>query len=300
MRLFKAHQLVTCMGHFGGEYIDESEICDVDGTGGYVETVERITCTLLAKNLDLLITVGGDGIAAYIADAMLTNGYNVPMLGIAAGTANVGPIVCMQVEDLERCDINKWTKSSFSAIEVISGKHVGYALNDVAIGNTFLGTVDGQVVNLSAEAMALRGEKKIEQAYRDICTEDFLITKNGQTAKHKITCPGQIIASPLDRDPLAGRAIYGALCSAAYTPCKGALALTENVMISAEAEDEGMSDFCQIEHLLFGPGDEVLLTGLTENAQLILDGNPYMRQDEEILLRYHSELITVMKPEIIY
>lgn len=296
VRLFQAHQIITCSGSFGGDYLPGSSLFEADREGGYVQVLTNITRSLLKENPDLLISVGGDGIASYIADAMLTGGYRVPMMGIAAGTANVGPIVCISADELENCDVSHWDYFSTAALEVISGGHVGYAVNDVVIGNTFLGTEGDQVVNLSAEAMALRGEKRVCKAEAGITTESFAITKNDVPARHYIARPGQVIASPLDRDRLEGRAIYGALCSAAYTPCKGALALTEQVMISAEAEDAGMSDFCAVEHLLFGPEDEVTLTGLTEHAQLILDGNPYIRTHDTVSLRYHPDLITVALP----
>ena len=184
-----------------------------------------------------------------------------------------------------------------TTVEVISGEHVGHAVNDVVIGNTFLGTTeDGGIANFSARAMALAGEKEVCAANGNICTEEFFVTKNGKTVPHRMAQPGQIIISPLDRDRLEGRAIYGALCSAAYTPCKGAVALTETVMISAEAEDAGMESFCPIEHLLFGPEDSVILSGFTEYADLILDGNPYIRTCDTVELRYHPDLITVALP----
>lgn len=297
-RLFASHALLTCAGSFGGDYLPGAAICDADRSGGYVETLGCITRALLAQQPDLLVTIGGDGIASYIADAMLVAGYHVPMMGIAAGTANVGPIVCMTADELDSRSADSWTYFSTGAIEVISGTHVGYAVNDVVVGNTFLGTEGDMIVNLSAEAMALRGEKEICNPSAKICTENFSVTKNGRTAARRILQPGQIIISPLDRDRLEGRAIYGALCSAAYTPCKAALALTEQVMISAEAEDAGMQSFCPMEHLLFGPDDEVILSGLDCDAQLILDGNPYIRPHKTVALRYHPDLITVAVPNV--
>ena len=297
-RLFEGHELFTCAGNFGGDYLPGAAVCEADRSGAYVETLGCITRALLAQQIDLLVSVGGDGIASYIADAMLTAGSRVPMMGVAAGTANAGPIVCITPEELDSCDADAvWQQFTVSAVEVLSDGHVGYAVNDVVIGNTFLGTTeDGGIANYSARAMALRGEKEICPANGNICTDDFYVTKNGKPAAHRIARPGQIIVSPLDRDRLEGRAIYGALCSAAYTPCKGALALTETVMISAEAEDAGMGSFCPVEHMLFGPGDTVELSGLTEYADLIVDGNPYIRTGETVALRYHPDLITVTRP----
>ncbi len=295
--MFAGHELVTCTGSFGGDYLPGAAVCEADRSGGYVQTLGCITRALMAHKPDLLVSVGGDGIASYIADAMLTAGGNVPMMGVAAGTANVGPIVCVTPEELEQYDAASWQYTTVSAVEVLSGAHVGYAVNDVVIGNTFLGTTDdGGIANFSARAMALAGRKEICAADGNICTEEFTVIKNGKPMGHHIARPGQIIVSPLDRDRLEGRAIYGALCSAAYTPCKGALALTETVMISAEAEDAGMESFCPIEHLLFGPGDSVAISGFTETADLILDGNPYIRNHDTVELRYYPDLITVAMP----
>ena len=296
LRLFGAENLITCPGSFGADYLGDAELCDADCAGGYVEVLGRMTRAVLAGKPELLVSVGGDGIAAYIADAMLTSGVNIPMMGIAAGTANVGPIVCVGADELDELDISRWNRITAGAVEVTARNHVGYAFNDVVIGNTLLGTVDGEIVNLSARAMALRGEKEICRPSDRICGSDFAVTKNGETMAHTIALPGQIIVSPLDRDRLEGRAVYGALCSAAYTPCKAAVALTQQVMISAEAEDAGMGSFSPMEHLLFGPDDEVVLSGLTDDADLILDGNPYLRDAEAVKLRFVPELITVAMP----
>ncbi|MBQ9858601.1 MAG: hypothetical protein IJO77_06320 [Oscillospiraceae bacterium] len=296
--LFKGHDIITCAGNFGGDYLDGAAVCDADRSGGYVETLGAMTLALLKQQPDIMVSVGGDGIAAYIVDTMLMAGYNVPMMGVAAGTANVGPIVCIEPEELDQYDASSWNYFKVCAVEVTSGEHVAFAFNDVVIGNTFLGTSDdGGIVNLGAKAMALEGRKEICSASADICTEAFSITKNGKPVPYRTSKPGQIIISPLDRDRLEGRAIYGALCSAAYSDCKGAIALTENVMISAEAEEEGMESFCPIEHMLFGPADTVVLSGFTEQADLILDGNPYIRNHETVELKFHLDIVTVAVPE---
>ncbi len=294
--LFGAGELITCPGSFGADYLPGAKVCAVDRAGGYVEVLGRITRTLLGEEPQLLVSVGGDGIASYIADAMFTAGAAVPMMGVAAGTANVGPIVCVSADELDDMDASRWEYFTAGAVEVATEHHIAYAFNDVVIGNTLLGTVDGEVVNLSARAMAENGRKEICRPSSEICGADFRIAKNGAEMAHFIAKPGQIIVSPLDRDRLAGRAVYGALCSAAYTDCKAAVALTEQVMISAEAEDAGMNSFCPMEHLLFGPEDVVELSGLTEDADLVLDGNPYLRDGDAVKLRYMPELVTIAVP----
>lgn len=298
-QLFGPENIITGFDSFGADYLPQSNVCCASREGGYVHSITAMTEALIDKQVDLIVSVGGDGLASYVADAMLCAGKSVPIMGIAAGTANVGPIVCISQDMLDKIDVSKWKCKKVSAIEVSASEHLGYAVNDVVIGNTLLGTVDGNIVNLSAEAMVMLGRKVICVPSADITLPGFSILKNGRECRHDIIKPGQIIATTLDEDRLEGRAIYGALCSAAYTPCKGALALTEQVMICAEAENAGMRDFCPIEHLLYGPGDEVVLDGLSENAHAIIDGNPYVHKSSRLTLRYLPEVITVAIPGII-
>ncbi len=293
-KIFRFNQIVTSQGSFGGDYLLNASICAHEQCDGYVQNLGKIVSELLVEKMDLLITVGGDGIASYVADKMIALGKKLPMMGIGAGTANVGPIVCVSIKDLDFIDMSQYSFTKVGAIEVIAGEHVGYAFNDVIIGNTFLGSDNERIVNFSAEEMALYGKKVICQPSKFICNSGFSVTKNGKLMDHHIQIPGQIVISPLDRDRLEGRAIYGALCSAAYTPCKGAIALTDETL----TEDDGMKSFSSVEYLLFGPDDNVVIKGLDKDAQLILDGNPYLRNGKDVSLSYVSDCITVFVPRI--
>ena len=293
---FSAGNLITCAGAFGGSYLPSVRICPVQPAGSYIEAIGCITRALLDAHPDVLISVGGDGIASYVADAMLNAGICIPILGVAAGTANVGPLVRVSADELEMLDGESWTFDPVSAVEVFSPGHIAFSVIDLVIGDTFLGTLNGELTNLSAEAMLLYGKKERRRPSADIVSERFGIEKNGRLCGHELDRPGQIIVSALDGKCLRGRAVFGALCSAAYSPCKAAVALTKKVLISTQGEREGMEDFCAVEHLLFGPEDTLTISGFTENAFLIIDGNPYYRGSDRVTLRYLPEILLSAVP----
>ena len=172
-------------------------------------------------------------------------------MGIAGGTANVGPIVNVEPGSLKDFDPSRLNYVDTGAIKVTVGyKHIGYGFNDVVIRNTFLGTIDGKMVNISVESMVKKGEKVAVTPASDITTDRFSISKNGNPVKNSISRPAQIIVSPLDNDNFYGRAIAGILCMSAYSPLKAAIALFDQVIVKPENDSKGIDSFSQSEHRL--------------------------------------------------
>ncbi|MEN6313472.1 MAG: hypothetical protein ABFD25_04395 [Clostridiaceae bacterium] len=296
----KGHEVLTCRGSFGKLYLPDAAETYGDVRSGYRDSITDMTSSLVRHAPELFICVGGDGLASYAADTLITNGCVVPIMGVAGGTANVGPIIAVSPEMLEHFDPKKLAVSSIGAIHVNNGcNHLGYAFNDVIIGNTFLGTVNGKTANLSVETLLKKNEKKVVEAPSDEITADtFKITKNGSQVKYSIERPAQIIASPLEVDNFYGRAITGILCYSAHMPLKAAIGLYDEVIVKMHSHETAMEHFTKVEHLLFGQGDHVSISGLSGNGHIIIDGNPYLREDEVISLEYMPNLLNIAKPVI--
>lgn len=263
------------------------------GARGYVEDLRASVAAFAAWGADLLVCVGGDGLASYAADAMLGSGRRMAMLGVAAGTINVGPIVSLSIEEVEKGGL---TPFSVAAVEVlVDGRHVAYGFNDVVIGDTYLGTVDGRAASLSASALLERGEKVEAAPSGDITAADFSVFKNGKRLSPRLGRPAQIIASPLGKREFFARAVTGALCNAPYMEGPAALALFNTVIVKAGAPERGIDSFLASEQLLFEPGDLVELRGLAAAGQLIIDGNPFARAGGTVGLKSVPGLVDVVK-----
>lgn len=292
-------EVYTCRGCCGEAYLPGAAVVPHDIAEGYEEDIGCMVNSLLDIHPDLFICVGGDGLAAYTASALIARESRIPMMGIAAGTANVGPIISVAPEDLKTFDPAGLKIIDAGAVRVGVGKRfIGYGFNDVVIGNTFLGTFEEKIVNFSVEAMVRRGEKIIEEPADDIAADGFKVEKNGVAVDYSIKRPAQVIISPLEADRFYGRAIVGALCISAYSPLKAAVALFDTVIIRSGSDDKGVSCFMPVEHLLFGAGDIVSISGLSPKGHVIIDGNPYLREEESVTFEYMPGLIKIARPAI--
>jgi hypothetical protein len=242
-----------------------------------------------------VVTVGGDGIASYTATAIIRQAarFASPMgiLGFPAGTANVGPIVR---QDNDGTSLQKSAK--LDSIEVTcAGKVLGYGFNDVILGRTFLGTLGGRWANLNAAAMAKEG-RAVESAMEEgaVTSEDFAVLLNGKKADARFGLPvKQICISTLHQDNLYGRAISGALVEASGFSHPAAVALLDKISNDARPETWGEKGFRTTAQMCFDAGDAVEIRGLDDGVCVIIDGNPFILQENRITVRCVPDSVKV-------
>lgn len=294
----EGHEVAVCRGRFGGTGRAlgwaQLEPGKAARGGGYVGELFASVEALGDWRAELLLCVGGDGLASYAADAMLSGGRPMMLVGIGTGTINVGPIVRMGAEAIGDFDPAQLVRHKVGAVEVlVDGAHLAYAFNDAVLGDTFLGTVDGKVVTLSVDAL-LEGKGSIaaEPSGR-IAGPGFAVSKNGLLLEDGVSEPRQMVVSPLGSREFFARAIAGALCEAPYLAGGAALALFDCVIVRAGAPERGWSDFVHSAQLLFGPGDLIEVEGLAPEARMIVDGNPFAVRSTKLGFRSLPELVDV-------
>lgn len=306
----RACEVAVCGDAFGCDELPPSwSRLSPDISKDYVENLRNVVASLLDWGADALVCVGGDGLASYVLDAAVAGqergkaaepgarGKRVPLLSIASGTINVGPALAFRAEDIPTLDISKLSVQSIDAVEVlVDGSHLAYAVNDVIIGNSFLGTVDGEVVNLSARELLHSCRKLKIEPSTDIAGEGFCLSKNGAPVAVSMKTPAQIIVSPLGRREFFGRAIAGVLCNAAFMDGAAALGLFDTVIVRAAEPLRGFGDTARSEHLLFGPDDRIEVGGLGPDADIIVDGNPYERRGNTVGFRLRPDIADVLAP----
>lgn len=289
----------------------------------YALRFDEFIVKVAAKGVDVVITVGGDGIASYMATAIIRQqkklSKHIGILGFPAGTANVGPIV--QANQNEKSLLKK---KGLDAIEVsCAGKVLGYGFNDVIIGRTFLGTIDGKWANLNARAMAEKGEA-VQYCLQDCMQEEsvvdlnFKIFLNGKEVyglqprfphglPHKLPHelpPGnplglpqelikQICISTLHQENLYGRAIIGGLVEAYGFRHPAAIALLDKISNDARPETWGIKGFRTTTQLCFDEGDVIKLAGFAKDVCVIIDGNPFVIEKDSVVLRCVPEAVLV-------
>ncbi|MDD4763350.1 MAG: diacylglycerol kinase family protein, partial [Sphaerochaetaceae bacterium] len=268
----------------------------------YKKNIKDAVQTLCIAHSDVFITVGGDGLAAYVADALITwteeSGLSTPPIaGIAAGTANVGPIVSIPIDKVSMLIPGTGSIVPTGAVAVYDGdRRLGFGFNDIVIGNTFLGTIDGITCNLSVTAMVGQGNQVIVIPGEHIASKDFSIAINDKVVVKPSDIPSekvkQIVVSSLQFDRLYGRAIMGDLIKGTYQNDTAALIISDKILVTFNShEDE--KRLATIHQLVFKSPENITLTGLGPDAHVIIDGNPYVREYDSITFSYKPNSIPV-------
>ena len=100
-------------------------------TQGYFAAIKARVKALVDAGAERFVSVGGDGTATYLRNAMYELGINLPILGVAAGTANVGPIVSVTLEQLEGHHISETKEVCYDGIAAyVADQFVSLAFND--------------------------------------------------------------------------------------------------------------------------------------------------------------------------
>ena len=251
----------------------------------YVQDINEMVSHCLKEQVDVYITAGGDGTVSYVASSTIVNSHNRtfrPMfIGFPAGTANAGPIV----RRLGTGDMKDLTMVKIDAIEVTDGDEIiGYGFNDVIIGDTFLGTVDSKMVNLSARAMALYGTVEIARPGTRITEADFQATLNGNVIRTGGPVR-QICVSTMQFDKVGMRAVFGGLLNSVGDEHPAAAAFIDRIIVDSDPASWNYRGPVKTTHVCFTERDVLEISGLGEDAQIIIDGNPFIRNSDRLSFR---------------
>ncbi len=293
---FQGHTMLTCSGGLGESYlaglIPGLQIVPCEAST-FIEQINEATAHMAQRHPDLLICVGGDGFIAYTADWLIRQQRDIPLLGIAGGTANVGPLIRFTEDRLERLNPDKLLYERVGAVEVeADGRVLGYAFNDLIIGDTFLSSVEGRMVNIAAADFLKDGSKRVVRPSPGIAGDHFQLHRNGNRVDFTLKKPAQIVVSPLHKKEFyRGKAITGALTCAGYSEHGAAVGLSNRVLVDARMD--GTDDrTIVIEHILFKAGDTIAMSGFTDKGYLIIDGNPFLCTEGKVTLRYLDGIVT--------
>lgn len=298
-KLLESFTVLYTFKEMGGDYFAQN-FSNTQSLGSlsaksYVERFPEIAEKIREKNVDVLVTVGGDGIASYSASALINNkadnGKTIGIIGYPAGTANIGPIVQKSISP----DSLKNYKE-LDAIEVSqNGNVIGYGFNDVVLGNTMLGTIDGKWANIDAKELALNYNIKEAIPVNKIVKDNFTLTLNGKETdltsfKGKIA---QICISTLHQDNLNGRAVMGGLGESIGYEHPAALAILDKVSVDAREETWNCQSLRTTGHLCFCEKDTLVLKNFEKTTCIMIDGNPFVMNGDEITIKCKANAIPV-------
>jgi len=271
-------EIVTGSGRFGGDFLEDVETIDV-AFNDFKNAIGSLTVEL-SKRSDVIVSVGGDGTANLVAATIIDEGLDIPLMGIAGGTANVGPLIRFSFETVEK-------PSHVEFIDCLKvwkdEEHVGYAFVDAVFGDTFLGTLNGGMVNLSVEDF-LKSGKKVPKKPRDDVVKKLEVLKNGKEVPLRSRRVAQVVASPLNSSTFyIGKAATGILSWASFLESRGILVLSSRVIVDSHVSESDLNEPVLVEQILFGE-ETIEIKGFDRSVYLVLDGNPVCECNRPIKL----------------
>ena len=241
----------------------------------HVQVLEDLP-DLKNTEVQVLCIVGGDGSMRRTAEYLMSEKIDLPLLGIAGGTANLGPLIRFDLHRLDFLDESNFFVYPVDCLEVsVNGKTVGFAFVDVVLSSFVVGFTGNTVENLDPEFFS-RGSfvEGIKKAVGDGRTK---FSRNGVELDHGINEIKQVIASPSNpKNRFAGRLASGICAWTSFHEHSGVLTVSEDFLLDADLRRDETTgrDFIRISQILFGSGDVIGVENLRDGTALILDGEP--------------------------
>ena len=272
-----AKRILTGPGQLGELAVAKADVRPVSDLAGRAVT-RWLADEAASAGVDALVVVGGDGTLADAAFAILEGGHQCPILGIGAGSTNVGDLITCRADELANLDQADFvTESLHALIALCNDQILALAFNDVVIGSTVLGTLEGNVVDLDATAL-LEGEKTPGQP-QSIATTSALVTKaSGDKVVQVAQGPsvGTIIAGFAHQNRFYGKAIVGGVCLTSLVGLPAGCLVCEQpiVRMHLERSDLEAQEPLRSAYVSLSEADAIHVAGVSPPAVLCADGNP--------------------------
>jgi len=257
-------------------------------------TTRRIAREAVRQKADALVVIGGDGTMADAVNALFADGSSLPVLGVGAGSTNAGALVSLdhtRVSELATAQLETQPVTALE-LQLPTGDKV-LAFNDVVVGNTVCGTLDGRYVNLAAEAL-MRGERLeiTPEPLRSAGARVSKVTSNSAPAAFEATAAdadeltiaqGDAVASIVigftRTGDVQGQALLGGLGLSAGAGIPAGCLVASFPLVFAELWPGRHTGFepLRSSYAGLGAGESIRLTGLGDGAVLCADGNPLHR-----------------------
>ena len=246
--------------------------------------IQKAIARILREKPDVIIGIGGDGTMNFIASSLIKNeAKNITLLGVGAGTGNVGPLISLCYEEIHNI-VSTSIDLEITEIDAIEVRHasstLGYAFVDVMIANYFPGSIDGKFTLLDAKKFL--ESKAIEPVRMKLkpVTEKFYVEKNEKKLFEGGKEIEQVAVALLyDGKCYVGKVACGILCAAVRNGMEGVVVLSDQKTMGISIVPE---KFVKLWHLPFSRNDLVMIGGIAEGTYLIIDGNPIMHAPENL------------------
>ncbi|PZC51764.1 MULTISPECIES: diacylglycerol kinase family protein [unclassified Mesotoga] len=224
------------------------------------------------SEMNLVISIGGDGTASDVVAGMRQTGRLAPVAGVALGTANCGPLIAFRsVTDILDFDFLNIRPKWVTGLDVFEEEYISSAFNDVVISETLISTVEGEACTIDASDFFYRNKRTPREPTSIASAASRLEINGEEVSPHFRT--SQIIISPFSKDTkglFAYKAVSGLLCWLPYSSCSSAMIVSSRPIITMVEQGETVT--AELKQFILANKDTVRLSGF--KAFCVIDGNP--------------------------
>lgn len=259
-----------------------------------------LACDAVRYGSDALLVVGGDGTLSDVALALDRAALRCPIIGVGAGSTNVGALVTCLGAGMEGLAPDRLSVEAVDALAVRVGGAAALAFNDVVVATTIVGTLGEDFVNLDADAF-VHGRKELGTP-RPLSSTGARVTKVG--AGHDLVVGagedvGCVVVGFTECPGMYGKALVGgiALSSSVGVPAGCIVASFPLVFAEMDRETHRRMEPLKSSYVGLDEGETLEMRGLADGAYVCADGNPLkaLTPDDVVEVRVRPRVVDVAR-----
>ena len=282
----EAEEVLTGAGQTGSEALTgwQGRIVAHDcGAASGREQTRALARWLSGENVDAIVVVGGDGTLADVAQVFIEAGCRTPVLGVGAGSTNVGRLMTCRADEAAKLnpdELETWDVDCLAA--AVNGQLLGLGFNDVVLGCTIVGTINGQLRDLdAAERMNGKVTPGTPSPVGTAKTKVIRCSGSNETVVAGGTSVGTVVAG-FAEPAFFGKAVTGGICLAALTGLPAGCLISSLPLVQVEISASSLLEAAPIVSSYVTLSEEVSVAAknVSDGTVLCVDGNPLRRLNE--------------------
>lgn len=300
VRALNVESVVTGPGPLGEAAIPTARVLTIPSATGR-NASQAVALAAMEAGVEALVVIGGDGTLSDIAFAVYQTGSRCPILGIGAGSINAGDLIACQASQIEILDDCDFQVERVNALEAgYNGQILALAFNDVVIGTTIVGTVDGAFQDLDANAFM--AGSRVQGEPRPIGTGAALVTKRGGAKEIVVSAGwgvGTVVVGFTHYYAFFGKAIIGGVGLSSLVGAPAGCIVCEQALVRTQLDAQKYQEMEPIHssYVSLNSQETLHVTGLDFPAVLCADGNPLaaLRPDGVSYVRVRRDAVDVLR-----
>lgn len=292
-------EVLTGPGKMGAEafagWSGGIHVHDTPGSASREQT-QALARKIGSRAIDVMIVVGGDGTLADVACTFLNCKFRAPILGVGAGSTNVGRLITCRAERAEQLEVEEleaWDVACLLAC--VNGQPLAIGFNDVVLGHTVVGMLNGKRRDL--DALKRMSGNLIPGKPRSAGCSSTRVTRRSRDNPDLLIADGASVATVVvgfADSSFFGKAVTGGICLATVAGVPAGCIVSDIPLVQMEIDAATLrrSEPITSRYVSLANEDRIIIEGVA-GAVLCADGNPCRRLEptDQVLVSVHCDTV---------